>query len=117
MAEDQVPFKRLFVALPGKETGRPSGAEYLQDPLRTGGLVEITDFPQWPREDPHARTTHADTARTKRTASPTGVTSPSRDETGPAGETIPLDATVAHGVTRMISDFPLYLMNKRPTGL
>ena len=50
-------------------------------------------------------------------ASPTGVTSPSRDETGPAGETIPLDATVAHGVTRMISDFPLYLMNKRPTGL
>ena len=50
-------------------------------------------------------------------ASPTGVTSPSRDETGPAGETIPLDATVAHGVTRMTSDFPLYLMNKRPTGL
>ncbi|CAL8378900.1 unnamed protein product [Boreogadus saida] len=91
----------------GKETGRPSGADYRQDPLRTGGLVDITDFPQWPREDPHARTTHADTARTTRTASltasptasPTGVTSPSRDETGPAGETIPLDTTVAHGVT------------------
>ena len=70
MAEDQVPFKRLFVALPGKETGRPSRAEYLQDPLWTGGLVEITDFPQWPREDPHARTTRADTVRTTINALP-----------------------------------------------
>jgi hypothetical protein len=89
--------------------------------------VDLTDFLQWPREDPHARTTRADTARITGMAPPKGVTSFSREETGPAGETIPLDTTVAHGVTRKIFGFPhcvptprffpRYLMNKRPTGL
>ncbi|CAL8378904.1 unnamed protein product [Boreogadus saida] len=46
---------------------------------RSGGLVDITDFPQWPREDPHARTTRADMARIPGTASPTGVNSLARD--------------------------------------
>ncbi|CAL8370569.1 unnamed protein product [Boreogadus saida] len=57
------------------------------------GLADssITDFSQWPREKPHARTTRAGTTRTTGTASLTGVTSLARDETGPAGDTIPLD--------------------------
>ncbi|CAL8400896.1 unnamed protein product [Boreogadus saida] len=53
----------------------------------------------FPSGHERARTTRADTARITGAASPTGLTPHSRDETGPAGETIPLDSTVAHGVT------------------
>ncbi|CAL8258834.1 unnamed protein product [Boreogadus saida] len=70
----------------GERTGSPSGAGNLQDPIRTDRLVDLADLSQRPRGNPHTRTTRTDTEHTAGTALPTGATSLSRDETGPAGE-------------------------------
>ena len=67
----------------------------------------ITDFSQWPREKPHARTTHADTTRTTGTAGITdGSDLPRQGRDRPGRRDNSPGYTVAHGVTPMIFVFP-----------
>ncbi|CAL8300673.1 unnamed protein product [Boreogadus saida] len=104
----------MFDVLPARGIGSPSGAEYLQDPIRRSRLVDLADISPAATREP----VRQDDERRHGTHPWDGITNGSdllrQGRDWPGRRDTPLDSTVAHGVTCLPTRPPMQSQEGRP---